>query len=139
MAARNWPIVFPPVMLPPNKEPSMKFMILFSLLFAQSVFACDIQGLRQEVQNQFKKDMPMKDGLGEQRAVTNIEEVQVTDSLMNIRGENFFMTKLVFKILWADGKNEKREILFASVVDLGTCKLEEFGEGELVGSSISEN
>ncbi len=117
----------------------MKIITFFILIFCHSVFACDIQGLRQEVQSQFKKDMPMKDGLGEQRAVTNIEEIKVTDSLINIRGESFFITKLVFNILWANGKKEDREVLFASVVDLGTCKLEEFGEGEIVGASISEN
>ena len=115
----------------------MKFLILFLLLVSQSALACDVQDLRKEVLAQFEKGMPMENYLGDQRAKTNIKDIQVTDSLMNIRGESLFMSKLVFNILWANGVKEEKEILMAAVVDLATCKLEKFEDGEVLGSSIS--
>lgn len=115
----------------------MKVITLIILLISHSTFACDLQELRKEVQSHFQKDMPVRDVHEVQRALTNLEEVQVTDSLLNIRGESFFMTKLVFNTLWLNGIKEKKEILFATVVDLGTCQLEEFRVGEILGSTIS--
>ena len=115
----------------------MKFLILFLLLVSQSALACDVQDLRKEVLAQFEKVMPMENYLGEQQAKISMKDVLVTDNLMNIRGENFFMSKLVFNILWANGVKEEKEVLMAAVVDLATCKLEKFEDGEVLGSSIS--
>jgi hypothetical protein len=81
--------------------------------------------------------MPVENHLGEKRGTTTLKEISMTDSLMRLRGEDFFITKLVFEILWANGVKEKKEFLSAAVVDMTTCRLESFEAGDVLGSTIS--
>ncbi len=117
----------------------MKFLLFFLMFNSLSAMACDVRELRQEVLDQYQKGTSMVDILGEQKGKTTVKDIEVSDSLMSIHGENFFMSKLVFNILWANGLKEEREILMAAVVDLGTCKLEEYEGGEILGSTLSSH
>ena len=115
----------------------MKFLALILVFVAQSALACEVQDLRKEVFSYFTKNMPVENALGEKQALTTLKEMYLTDSMMRIRGEDFFITRLVFDILWKDGQKEEREILMAAVVDMANCKVETFESGSVLGSTIS--
>lgn len=117
----------------------MKSLFVFLVLFvSQTTFACDLKGLRKDIFGHFSKEFPVTNKLGEKQGSGTLSEITLSDSVMNIRGENFYITKLVFDILWANGQNEKKEILMAAIVDLATCRLESFESGEVVGSSATK-
>lgn len=115
----------------------MKRIVLILCLLTQSAFACDTRELRKEIFGMFEKDMPVSSQLGEKRAVSTLKEITLTDSLLHVRGEDFFITRLVFEILWASGLRQEKEILLAALVDLNGCRLESFDAGDVLGSSTS--
>ncbi|MFL5785786.1 MAG: hypothetical protein ACJ76H_14305, partial [Bacteriovoracaceae bacterium] len=96
----------------------MKMLALIVLFITQSALACEVKELRKDVFTFFKQHVPVTTQLGEQKAIGKLKDMSLTDSLIHLRGEDFFMTKLVFDVLWADGEKEKREILLAAVVDM---------------------
>lgn len=115
----------------------MKVFAFLSLFISTSLFACDIQEIRKDVFSHFKTQIAVESSLGEQKAVSTLKEMSLTDSLMRIRGEEFFITKLVFDILWANGIREEREILMAALVDRASCRIESFESGDILGSTTS--
>lgn len=115
----------------------MKFSALFFLLISSTSFACDLKGIRADVFSHFKNKIPVTSELGEQKGLSTLKEIYVTDTMMRLRGEDFFITKLVFDILWSGGVKEEKEVLMAAVVDMANCRVESFESGEVLGSSIS--
>lgn len=115
----------------------MKVVALIFLILAQSAFACDVNELRKEIFGHFEKGVPLENQLGEKQAVTTLKEFYLTDSMMRLRGEDFLISRMVFNILWKGGKLEEREMLFATVVDLASCKVESYEAGDIFGSTVS--
>ncbi len=114
----------------------MKLFTLILFLLSTSAFACDHAELRKEVFKYFR-EIPVSTGIGDTRSMSVLKEVTLTDNMLRVRGENFFVTKMIFEILWAKQKKETREVLMVAVVDLAACKIESYESGDILGSSIS--
>lgn len=115
----------------------MKFILLFLLVFSQAASACDVGGLRKEILSQFVKDSPVTNEVGEKQATTVLKEMYLTDTMLRIRGEDFFMMRMVFEIAWNHGVKEEKEMLLAAIVDLASCKIESYETGDILGSTVS--
>jgi hypothetical protein len=115
----------------------MKFFALLVFVISSSTFACDLKEIRKDVVAHFKADLPVSSVVGEHKGVTKFKEMHLTDTMMRLRGEDFFITKLVFDILWSNGVKEEKEVLMAAVVDMANCRVENYEAGDVLGASIS--
>ncbi len=123
--------------LVPHQEEAMKLMIFITLIFFQSAFSCELKEIRKEVFGHFAKDIPFEGPPGKRSATTVLKEFYLTDTMMRLRGENFFITRMVFDIVRDNGLREEKEMLLAAVVDLASCKVESYESGDILGSSLS--
>lgn len=115
----------------------MKLIALLLFLVSTQSFACDKAQLRRDVFSLFSKGLEIQDPSGTVAATTTLREMSLTDNMLRIRGEDFFLTRLLFDVVWAGGVREEKEILLAAIVDVPSCRIESFEGGELFGSSAS--
>ncbi len=115
----------------------MKAFVIFFLLLTQTSFACEIKEIRKDLFSHFKSSIPISSPMGEHAGISTLKEIALTDTMMRLRGEDFFITKLVFDILWTNGMREEKEILMAAVIDMAGCRIESFESGDIMGASIS--
>ena len=114
----------------------MKFLA-FLLLFSTTVFAdCDIEPLKQEIITQYKTNLPVTNEKGE-IGHAKAKNFVVADYLMKVKNENFLIANFELDIKWLKGTTQSIKTLVVATIDPATCTIENYENGDTLGSSMA--
>lgn len=113
--------------------------LLLALLFVSgTAFAdCDLAPLKKELVQSFKREMPIKNAVGEP-GMARVKNMLITDHLLSVKNENFLIATFDMHLKWMKSEEQVLKTQIVASVDLGTCTIEGFAQGDVFGSSLSE-
>lgn len=115
----------------------MKFLVCI-LLFSTAAFAnCDIEPLKKEIITQYKTNLPVTNEKGE-IGHAKAKNFIVADYLMRVKNESFLIANFELDIKWLKGTTQSIKSMVVATVDPATCTIEQYENGDTLGSSMTK-